>query len=429
MDIVCASSGMINLEHPEKGITGMKDAGFKNILLDMALCCPADELKVVGREQRAWMSEAGRKNKVSISEHPEEMHKCWKLLTEQCKKEDMGLPAARAPYLCFGTKREDLRGLVQRLAKESIKTCGQAGCRYLIIRPLSAGIEHGEEWSVNRQYYLRLAEHAKEQDVMILLVNQCRDINGHLVRGICSEADEAAAWVDGLNRECGEERFGFCMDTGICSICRQDVQAFAMVMGSRIKAVILRDCDGVQEASMLPFTGVGRGSSVTDWLGIIRGLREICFDGLLIMDFSATAGAFSGLLRPQLLRFAKATAEYLKWQIGMKNVMKKYNSRVLFGAGNMCRNYMKCYGEEFPPLFTCDNNRERWGTKFEGLLIRPPEALKELPADCAVFICNIYYGEIKQQLREMGLPNPIEYFNDEYMPSYYQDRLEYWKGE
>lgn len=417
MDILCTTSGIVDLERHKKGIGNLKEAGFKNILADLSICCPPKEWEQPGMEPK------------NIPGKPKELHKQLEPLLETCRKEDIRISAAYAPYLYRNTKQPDTAGLLGRLAAESTKVCGQAGCRYLIVRPLSAGVEHGEEWSVNRQYYLRLAKHAKEQDVMLLLENRYRDINGHLVRGICSEADEAAAWVDRLNGECGEERFGFCMDVGICSICRQDVQAFAVAMGSRIKAVILRDCDGVQEASMLPFTGVGRGSSVTDWLGTVRGLREICFDGLLIMDFSATAGAFSGLLRLQLLRFAKATAEYLRWQIGMKSVMKKYDSRVLFGAGNMCRNYMKCYGEEFPPLFTCDNNKERWGRQFEGLEIKPPEALRELPADCAVFICNIYYGEIKRQLREMGIPNPIEYFNDEYMPSYYQDRLEYWKRE
>ena len=37
---------------------------------------------------------------------------------------------------------------------------------------------------------------------------------------------------------------------------------------------------------------------------------------------------------------------------------------------------------------------------------------------------NIYYQEIEEQLRNMQISNPIEYFNDEYMPSFYYDRLE-----
>lgn len=59
-----------------------------------------------------------------------------------------------------------------------------------------------------------------------------------------------------------------------------------------------------------------------------------------------------------------------------------------------------------------------------GLLVKDPESLKKLAPDCAIFICNIYYREIEEQLKSMGIDNPIEFFNDEYMPSFYFDRLE-----
>ncbi len=78
---------------------------------------------------------------------------------------------------------------------------------------------------------------------------------------------------------------------------------------------------------------------------------------------------------------------------------------------------MKCYGEIYRPLFTCDNNQAKWGTMLDGLEIKDPEELRALPDTCAIFICNIYYEEIEQQLRGMGLPNPIERFSDEYLPS------------
>lgn len=112
-----------------------------------------------------------------------------------------------------------------------------------------------------------------------------------------------------------------------------------------------------------------------------------------------------------------------EWQVELEQNIKKYDKRVLFGAGNMCRNYMKCYGEKYPPLFTCDNNSKLWGTSFEGLAVKSPEELKNLPKDCCVVICNIYYREIESQLRGMGIEN-IGYFNDEYMPSFYFDRVE-----
>lgn len=432
MDIMCTPSAFVGIERPKKGIVDLKEGGNDKILLDIAMSCTAWELENYGRKKEEddnsviRITEKKKRNKVS--EYPEEMSDCFKALFAQCRERDITMPVARAPYLSRNTERGDLGELLLTLAKESIKVCAQAECKYLIVRPLFAGVERGSEWEINREYYIAMADMAKDNNVIILLENQCLYINGHFVRGICSDAGEASEWIDRLNKEVGEERFGFCMDTGVCSLCGQNMQDFALTLGKRIKAVILRDCDGHNEESLLPYTSVGSGQTQTDWLGLIRGLREICFDGELIMDFCSTASAFPPLLRPQLLPLAKTVAGYFKWQIGIKSVLKKYDKRVLFGAGNMCRNYMKCYGEEFPPLFTCDNNRNRWGERFEGLEIKSPDALKELDSDCAIFICNIYYREIESQLREMGIDNPIEYFNDEYMPSYYLKRLEYWEG-
>ena len=77
--------------------------------------------------------------------------------------------------------------------------------------------------------------------------------------------------------------------------------------------------------------------------------------------------------------------------------------------------------EQYPPLFACDNNSNLWETEFEGLVIKNPEELKNLPDDCAIFICNLYYEEIQEQIEAMGLKNPIEWFNDEYLPLKYTD--------
>lgn len=214
------------------------------------------------------------------------------------------------------------------------------------------------------------------------------------------------------------------MDAGNCNLCGQNMYDFALTLGERLKAVILRDCDGNHDNALIPFTSAGQGQARTDWLSFIRGLRQIGFQGEMIISAGDTVNAFPFFLRPEILKLVKTVADYFKWQIELEQVLQKYPARVLFGAGNMCRNYMKCYGEKYPPLFTCDNDRSIWNTDFCGLKVRNPEVLKELPEDCAIFICNIYYKEIREQLQSMGIKNPIEYFNDEYMPSFYFDRLE-----
>lgn len=421
MDISCSPLGLVAPQFPAQGITDIAVAGFQNISLDISLCCVPGELKRLGKFRPDHASPDPRTARVM--EDPAALEDCFSAMLGQCREKRLNIPIARGAFLPRNTRRGDLSELLTQINEETLRLCGKTGCRYLVIRPLFAGVPQEELWEVNRAYYLRLARIAEENQVMILLENQCRDFNGHLMRGPCAERNEAVEWVDRLNAEAGSERFGFCMDVGVCSLCGLAMRDFILELGDRLKAVVLRDCDGHEETAQLPFTCVGQGRPQTDWLNLIRGLREIDFDRQLILDFSDTAAAFSPLLHPQLMQLAKAVADYFRWQIGIENLLKKHPSRVLFGAGNMCRNYMKCYGEAYPPLFICANSPGRWGTKFCGLEIRPPESLRELPEDCAIFICNIYYREIEEQLREMGIRNPVEYFNDEYMPAFHFDRL------
>ena len=407
MNILCSTVGIADAKRPRQGLIDLCNAGFHEVMFDLSVCggLLCDRLgKTESLDTMAAM-------------------------LVQCKRQGVNMPVAYAPAVSIGAGQSGSKGAVHKeqiipLIEQSIVLAAQAGCHSMIICPREGGASPEEEWKANREYYLHFAQIAQENDIRILLKNQCRSINGHLIRGLCSDAVIAAEWIDRLNAEIGEERFGFCMDTAVHNICGQNMQEFAGILKHRVKAVILRDCDGSEENALLPFSCVRKGQSQTDWQSLIRGLRAIAFDGELILDISGTAQSFSPLLRPELLRFAHSVADFFQWQIELENHLKEYPSIVLFGAGNMCRNYMKCYGEQYPPLFTCDNNADLWGSSFAGLEVRNPESLKEIPKDCVVLICNLYYREIQQQLRDMGIQNRIEFFNDEYMPSYYYDRVE-----
>ena len=450
MQIISIIRSIIDPDRPGQGIADILRSGFDNALLEFAAVCPPGGLENVGKP------ELKSTRYTTAAEEPKQLGGLMKALAERSRAAGLVFPIAEAPYVAVDTRRNDLMDRLLALALECIKICGAQGCDYLIVRPpvevASLTVKEGGNgllWDAYREFYLNLAKTARENHVTILLENQCRDIGGHLVRGFCADEQEAAARVDGLNRFASERYgpwngqteqevvgsgphmtgqqdnyFGFCMDVGACNLCGQNMYDFAVALGDRIKAVVLRDCDGSSDASLLPFTCVKKGQTQTDWLNLIRGLRRIRFDGCLIMDYADTAAACSPILKPQLLALAKAQGDYFAWQIGMERMLEQYSSRVLFGAGNMCRNYMKNYGDAYPPLFTCDNNKSLWDTDFCGLTVRSPEALKSLPSDCAIFICNIYYREIEAQLKDMGLPNPIVYFNDEYMPTFYVDRLD-----
>lgn len=336
-------------------------------------------------------------------------------LLRDCERSGVHLDAMRAPRFRWDTKRTDLNGLMLRTGKECISACAGTGCRYLVAQPLFSGIPGADLWRENHRYYSVLGQMAKRAGMQILMENQCGSAGGHLVRGVCADAAVAAEWIDQLNEEAEDETFGFCLDTGACSLCRQDMGEMAAALGRRVKAVLVRECDGVTEASRLPFTGRNVDGCDADWKSLVRGLRKIGFDGILIMDAGDTLKGFSHLLRPQLYPLIRSVAEYLKWQIGMEKCIREYPARVLFGAGNMCRQYMAYYGEQYPPLFICDNNPALWGTKAYGVEVKPPEAVKELPEGCVVIICNTFYEETAGQLRAMGIER-IGTFSDECLP-------------
>ncbi len=405
MEVVSSITGIVYLEFPNQGLEDIKTAGFKNVLLDLSIYCPGHKLRSFETKLK-----------------PEQIKQDFDKFIKGVQTKNLQVTTALLPYLLRDTKRTDLNELLLRIGKDCIKMLENIGCKHIIARPLYIGIPLHKEWEINKAYYLELAKECKNQDTMILLQNQCKDVNGHLVRGVCSDEKIAVKWIDELNKEAGSQRFGFCLDVGVCNICGQNMQDMIVTLGERVKTILISDNNGIVEQTLLPFTSRSSDSSITDWLSLIRGLRQVKFDGQLVADCADTSKNFSPILRPQLIALSKSIMDYFKWQIELETSLKKYQSIVLFGAGNMCRNFMKCYGEQYKPLFTCDNNSSIWGTKFCGLEVKNPEELKDLPKDCGIYICNMYYREIEQQLKDLGVEN-IEFFNDEYLSSYYEDRL------
>ncbi len=406
MNIGCQS--VINIERPEQGTADLRNAGINRVFLSIYVRFPQQE--------------SGEKAEKAIKKYsPVTIKERYETVVKKCIDKGIHITFIKAPIIPRTLDIYSVLPILQTAITQCLELCRMAKCGFLLIElPIQFKGNYREVQQTVYDYCLAMAKKAWECGVTLLLKNQIRDIGGHLVRGFCAEASDAVKWVDSLNNKLGYNAFGFCVDMGICNLCGNDIQAYINTLGSRIKVVILRDNDGRNDISLLPFTYADSG---TDWLGVIRGLRDINFDGELVVDFSSTYSSFSPLIRPTLFKLAKEIGDYFQWQIEIENNLKKHQKFVLFGAGNMCRNYMKCYGEKYPPLFTCDNNPKLWGTAFEGLEVKNPEILRELPKDCCVVICNIYYREIEVQLREMGIEN-IGYFNDEYMPSFYFDRLD-----
>ena len=409
MRIAINSYGISDYRFPEQGLNDIRNAGLENVYLKL------DEL-----HRGSFKSSIDRNNVfLKDGKYEAELSSFFRKISA-CQ---MGVSVVHSPVLRTKECGEEFRNLYHELAMKTIININEIDCRYVIVPVLPDDNGRLRVSDENKDHFLSLAEAAKEYGITLLIENCCDYYNGHYVRSDYSYAAKLKNFIDDLNRSAGKDIFGIMMDSGSCSLCGADMNEFIAISGSAIKAVLIRDTDGINDVSMLPFTSVNHGVK-TDWLGLIRGLRANSFDGELIIDISDTASAFSTLLKPHLLKLTKSIADFIIWQIEIEKVLKKHDKRVLFGAGNMCNKYMKCYGAKYPPLFTCDNNSKRWGNAICGLEIKNPEELKKLPEDCAIIICNLYYREIENQIRKMGIKNPVEYFNDEYLPEFPSEWLE-----
>lgn len=85
---------------------------------------------------------------------------------------------------------------------------------------------------------------------------------------------------------------------------------------------------------------------------------------------------------------------------------------VLFGAGGgglFFLRFMRMAGTE--PAFFVDNNQALWGTRVNGVEVRPPSSLHECP-DMTVILCTAFYlAELTDQCRKLGVTNAVPYYN------------------
>ena len=235
--------------------------------------------------------------------------------------------------------------------------------------------------------------------------NTYKDVNGHLVRGQYCTLEEIKDLLP----------YTFCFDVGAANICGMNAYSFILGLGDKLGMVVIRENDGHTDQSLLPFSFANNGCSYTDWCNIGNALKKIDFNGTIVIDYFDAYKAAPPLLRSDLFTYVRKIGEYFRWQLTMGDMVANAGERILFGAGNMCRNYMRVYGEKYPPKFIVDNNPASWGTKRYGIEIFSPAELLKVDPTITVFICSTFYEEMAAQLKGMGVKNPIAYFNDEYI--------------
>ena len=346
-----------------------RQAGFNNFLLDFDAFKTEEVLE--GEEDIRYLCEG---------------------FVNQCKADGRDVEVAKAPSFAYELKLYP-RARLEELFFQSFDVAKVLGCKAIIVNPYFVDVKNPMTDEEAKLFYDSLIPYALKSDVKILIPNQPTLYNGNIYRGILSDKYQFVEFIDSLNKKAGGEHFGMVLNTEVVNDLGQRLSELIDQWAALIDIVVMSEQDNLRD--------------------LILSLRKCEFDGGVMIDRDRIYWKVPSPLKPAYVNYTKTLMDYIDWQINLERIIRKYDSRVLFGAGNMCRVYMEIFGADYPPEFTCDNNSSIWESEAFGLQIKSPEALKELPADTAIFICNTFYDEITAQLKAMNIPNPIERFNDE----------------
>jgi len=101
---------------------------------------------------------------------------------------------------------------------------------------------------------------------------------------------------------------------------------------------------------------------------------------------------------------ARAAASAVLAAGGVERLASEGRRPVLFGAGIAGRQAAAgLLRRDLPPVYVCDNDADKWGRRFMGCEVAPPDTLVRDRDGVVVFVASEWAPEIAEQLRGYGV--------------------------
>ena len=340
----------------------------------------------------------------SYTEIPYEILENWELPTYQKTRDDNHVLMVSG-LVC------QLQGLTSDKLYDMLDKCKEYQGNYIVFSTMNC------QGGILENVVEECAMMIRDYGIPIFIENGCSGNNqsGYL-HNEYSDASQLMKIADYCNRLCEKTIFGICYNIGYGNLLAKNIRSQLYQCREYLCMIHANDNGGVKNDRQMPYTFTkGRGDLVTDWYHIIGELIRMDFQGWMIFDTAGLFGRCPESLQVQFIKLLHAIGEEWESQYTFeKRVLDKPDKKlILFGAGQMLVDYMRVFGEKYPPYFAVDNSQNRWGTELLGVQIKNPQEILSVPEDERnVVICCMYYDAIGAQLREMG----VEYgeFQDRY---------------
>lgn len=305
----------------------------------------------------------------------------------------------------------ELQGLTSDKLHEILESCKEYQGNYIVFSTMNC--EPGILEEIVEECAMMIVDYG----IPIFVENGCKgdDVTGYMHNSY-SDVTQLMKLADYCNRLCERPMVAICYNIGYGNLLAKNIRSQIYQCREYLCMVHANDNDGTKNDKQMPYTFTkGRGALTTDWYNIIQELIRMDFQGWMIYDIAGLFGRCPEKLQTQFVRLLHAIANDWERQFTFEErILNKSNKKlILFGAGQMLVDYMRVFGDKYPPYFAVDNRQSRWDTELLGVSIKNPQEILSVPEEERnVVICCMYYDAIEAQLREMGVA--YEEFHDRY---------------
>lgn len=326
------------------------------------------------------------------------------------KIKEAGFQHLEVPYNLLDVVDADVLGIILKaddisgeILQEAISKAEQSGASYIVLDTQGMRDASGLCAAVTS-----IVEQIRSSTVEIYIENGYAEMkDGSYANCIFSETDTLRQMIEEYNALVGSERFGICINVGYTNLVNRNIRVMIEELGEYVKLVHANDNDAIHNLHQMPctFSKSREDATSTDWYHIIGALIQRNYTGWLVFDAIGLFKRIPLALQSTMLDFLMKLGQEWEERFHIEELLNQPDKvLILFGAGKMARNYLMAWGEKYPPVFLVDNNSKIWGEERYGYPVKSPEDILTItPEKRNVWICNLYYDSIGEQLQKMGI--------------------------
>ena len=222
-----------------------------------------------------------------------------------------------APFPTWFEDQPEETEYLLNVVEKCMAVCAYVGAPAIVVHPHNSGSKVLDV-EINLEMYRKLMPAARKYGVKICLENIFSVYKGRIIEGICTHAEDACYLIDTLNKEAGEELFGFCLDVGHANATGKNLRHYINTLGHRLTLLHIHDNDGKGDKHLIPYTqttDLWGCDLATDWEGFIMGLRDVGYEGALSFETFRAVKQLPKDVEKEALKLITAIGRYFKKRI------------------------------------------------------------------------------------------------------------------